>query len=835
MTISPSEYEKLGAFYLGREYDVEAKEMTESLLMYDSKDLVTHGVVLGMTGSGKTGLCLALLEEAAIDRVPALIIDPKGDIANLLLTFPDLAGSDFRPWINEEDAHRKGKTPDEFAAAQAELWKKGLGEWGQSGDRIRMLRETVDITVFTPGSTAGVPVSILASLGAPEEEVLDDSESYSDRIASTASSILGLLGINADPVNSREHILLSRIFDFAWRAGKSLDLPTIIAQVQAPPFSKVGVVALEEFYPEKKRTELAMQINNLLAAPGFQNWLTGVPLDIRRMLHTPEGKPRISIFSIAHLNDAERMFFVSLLLNQTLGWMRAQSGTTSLRALLYMDEIFGYLPPSQNPPSKKPMMTLLKQSRAFGLGVLLATQNPVDLDYKALSNIGTWFLGRLQTERDKARVLDGLEGAAASQGSSFDRASMDRLLAGLGNRIFLMNNVHNNGPCVMQVRWCLSYLRGPLTRSQLKSLVDPVRDAILAEFGVSPASAANTSSPAAAASSAPEASAADPAPPATSASGRPDLPESIVQTFFPVSSPSASPLPVVYTPAILTELNATFSDKSTGTNAQIPYRFLLRISPEAAGLPAGPGDPVDLADTKLSAQPLPGSPAWANLPAFARKPAAFNSARDAAIEHVYARCSLDLLTCPALGEVSQPGEAEGDFRARLQHAARERRDQKLAEIERKWGPKLRSAEEARNRAAAAFERERAQANAARVSTVVNVGQAILGALFGRKSTTTLVSRSAQAARGANRAWNQGSDVERAVSRVESAETDAARIQEDLESELNLARQYFDVSQIPLEKKSLSPLKKNIAVTTSALAWIPCYDVGNGQLEPAWED
>ena len=829
MTISPDDYEKLGAFYLGREYDLEAKAMKDALVLYDSKDLVTHGVVLGMTGSGKTGLCLALLEEAAIDKVPALVIDPKGDIANLLLTFPDLAGPSFRPWINEEDAARKGQSPDEFAAAQAALWTKGLGDWGQSAERVRLLKDSVDVNVFTPGSTAGIPVSILASLCAPEPEVLDDSESYGDRIESTASSILGLLGISADPVNSREHILLSRIFDHSWRAGKSLDLATVIAHVQTPPFSQVGVVAVEEFYPEKKRTELAMQINNLLAAPGFQPWLTGVPLDVRRLLHTPEGKPRISIFSIAHLNDAERMFFVSLLLNQTLGWMRAQSGTTSLRALLYMDEIFGYLPPTQNPPSKKPMLTLLKQSRAFGLGVLLATQNPVDLDYKALSNIGTWFLGRLQTERDKARVLDGLEGAAGSQGSSFDRAAMDRLLSGLGNRVFLMNNVHDSGPCPLQVRWCLSYLRGPLTRSQLKSLMDPRRDAIMAEFPARSAPAAAASTTAAAA---PVASAPSPAPAADS--GRPDLPDTIAQAFLPVTSPAASPLPLVWQPAILTELRITFTDKASDLKAPATYRFFHRIAPDATTVPAGPGEPLAVDGIPLAAEPSAGPASWGPLPAFARRSSAFTTTRDAAIDHVYDHVTLDLLTCPALGETSRPGESEGDFRARLQLRAREERDRRLADIERRYAPKFRTLEDASARAAAAYERERSQANAARVSTVVSVGQAILGAIFGRKSTSSTITRGAQAVRGAGRAAAQGSDVDRALDRMEDIEAQTAALRGELDAALAEARAAFETANLPLEKKSISPLKKNIAVAFSGLAWIPAWDVGGGRTEPAFE-
>ncbi len=286
------------------------------------------------------------------------------------------------------------------------------------------------------------------------------------------TSLLGLVGVEADPVKSREHILVSTILRVAWTEGRDLDLAGLIQQIQSPPVKRVGVLDVEAFFPSKDRFALAMTLNNLLAAPGFAAWMEGEPLDVQSLLYTPEGKPRVSIFSIAHLGDAERMFFVSLLLNQMVGWMRNQSGTTSLRALVYMDEIFGYFPPVANPPSKQPLLTLLKQARAFGVGVVLATQNPVDLDYKGLSNAGTWFIGRLQTERDKARVLDGLEGAAAGAGGRFDRGKMEETIAGLGNRIFLMNNVHEDAPVVFETRWAMSYLRGPLTRDQIKTLMD---------------------------------------------------------------------------------------------------------------------------------------------------------------------------------------------------------------------------------------------------------------------------------------------------------------------------------------------------------------------------
>jgi hypothetical protein len=471
-SMQATDYEKLGQFYLGREYDLEKKTSTgKNLVLYDSKDLVTHAIVVGMTGSGKTGLCIDLIEEAAIDGVPAIAIDPKGDLTNLLLTFPDLRPEDFRPWINEDDAARKGLAPDDYAKQQADLWRTGLESWGEDGERIRRLKAAADFAIYTPGSTAGIPVSIVRSFAAPHPALRDDAELFRERVATTATSLLALIGIAADPVKSREHILLSTLFTAAWTAGQDLDLEKLVEQVQKPPMGRIGALDLEKFYSAKDREDLALRINGLIAAPGFAGWLQGEPLDVGAFYRTPAGKPRVSIFSIAHLSDGERMFFVALLLNEIYGWVRTQSGTTSLRAVLYMDEIFGFFPPVAEPPSKRPMLNLLKQARAFGLGVVLATQNPVDLDYKGLANTGTWFLGRLQTDRDKQRVLEGLEGAAAAQSASFDRKSMGELLAGLTNRVFLMNNVHEDAPVVLESRWAMSYLRGPLTREQIKVLM----------------------------------------------------------------------------------------------------------------------------------------------------------------------------------------------------------------------------------------------------------------------------------------------------------------------------------------------------------------------------
>ncbi|HHO55931.1 MAG TPA: ATP-binding protein, partial [Trueperaceae bacterium] len=462
------DYENLSSFYLGKEFDLENKELKDEIVLYDSKDLTTHAVIIGMTGSGKTGLGIDILEEALVDNIPIIAIDPKGDMANLLLTFPDLAARDFEPWVNEYEASAKGMSTQEYAKAQAELWEKGLASWQIKKDRIAKLRSKVDMNVYTPGSNAGLPINVLRSFNAPNAAVLDDSDLFRERVQTTATSILALLDIEADPITSKEHILLSNILEKTWINGKNLDIASLIREIQEPPFERVGIMNLEQFYPAKERFGLAMRLNNLLASPGFEAWLEGEPLDIQKMLFSPNGNAKASIFSIAHLSDNERMFFVSMLLNEMLSWMRAQSGTSSLRAILYMDEIFGYLPPSKNPPSKTPMLTLLKQARAFGLGLVLSTQNPVDLDYKALSNAGTWFIGRLQTERDKERVLAGLQSASPD---AMDKKEMAAILSALGKRVFLLHNVHEDAPVIFQTRWAMSYLAGPLTREKIKRLM----------------------------------------------------------------------------------------------------------------------------------------------------------------------------------------------------------------------------------------------------------------------------------------------------------------------------------------------------------------------------
>jgi hypothetical protein len=804
------DFEKLGVFYLGRPYDPGAKQAKEGWLLYDSKDLVTHAVCVGMTGSGKTGLCLALLEEAAIDNIPAIIIDPKGDLGNLMLTFPGLKGEDFQPWINEDDARKKGLSPADYAQAQAELWKNGLASWQQDGGRIQRLRDAAEVAIYTPGSNAGLPVSIVRSFAAPPVDIREDTELLRDRISTTVTGLLGLLGIEADPIQSREHILLSAILSQCWRNEEDLDLAGLIHAIQSPPVPKIGVMDLDSFFPSKDRFSLAMKLNNLLAAPGFQSWLEGETLDIQQLLHTSHGKPRLAIFSIAHLNDAERMFFVTLLLTQMVGWMRMQSGTTSLRALLYMDEIFGYFPPVANPPSKLPLLTLLKQARAFGLGVVLATQNPVDLDYKGLANTGTWFIGRLQTERDKARVLEGLEGASASSGTKFDRGRMEQILAGLGNRVFLMNNVHEDEPVVFESRWCLSYLRGPLTRAQIKTLMDPRR-------AVHAAGASPTTKPSR----------------DVRDGAKPMLSPEVRQYYVPLRGMRPEGQVLVYAPMLLGSAQLRFADSKSGLDTARDVTVFSPMTDGAVTVDWDQATQVELVVTDLESAPADGAQ-FLPLPPSAAKAKSYTEWEKDFSGWLFRTQKLELAKSPSTQEMSKPGESERDFRVRLQQAGREQRDKAIEALRQRYAPKIATLQERLRRALQQKERQQAESRSSQVQAAISVGASILGAFLGRKTiTATNIGRATTAIRSAGRVMKESQDVGQAEGTVAALQQQLG----DLEAQFKLERDALAAAIDPLNERldiiSVRPTKANIGVRLVALAWVPHWREGNGTLNPAW--
>ena len=783
------DYEKLGFFYLGR--------TDKDKLLYNSKDLVTHAVCVGMTGSGKTGLCLGLLEEAAIDGVPALVIDPKGDLSNLLLQFPELRGEDFEPWVAEEEAQKQGISKEQFAADTAKSWKDGLAKWDQDGARIQKLKDSADFSIYTPGSNAGLSVSVLRSFDAPSEAIRDDREAFREQIASTSTALLGLLQIDADPLQSREHILVSKILETAWSKGTNLDLPTLIGQIQKPPVQRIGVMELDSFFPAKDRFALAVQLNNLLASPGFEAWLEGDPLDVKSLLYTNKGKPRISIFSIAHLSDPERMFFVSLLLNQTLSWMRTQPGTSSLRAIVYMDEIFGYFPPVANPPSKQPLLTLLKQARAFGVGIVLATQNPGDLDYKGLSNCGTWLIGRLQTERDKARLVEGLVGAATASGGKADPAALDNQLSSLAKRKFLMNNVHTGQMEVFETRWALSYLAGPMTKAQIRVLMadrKAIASGTEAKSGPTRAEAMASAI----------------------ASARPVLPAEIPQYFLPHKGST----PPVYQPVLMGHLQARYVDAKAKIDFSEDVTVGTPVTADVVPVKWEEGEVLAFDFANLEAEPATDAQ-FEELPSVATKPKSYASWSKDLTTYICANRKLELYVSAGTGKLSEPGESEGDFRVRISQESREQRDQAVEDLRTDYADKLAKLDEKIRRAQEDVEKEKSQRTSQAFSSVLSVGTSLLGAFLGKKAISmSEMSKVATAAKAVGRTVKEQGDVGRAEGDVEAMVKQKSDLEASIQAEIAALQAKFDVQKEEFETLSIAPKKTNIAIRLLALGWSP---------------
>jgi len=808
------DFEKLGLFYLGRTYDLGNKKAKDDLLLYDSKDLTTHAVFIGMTGSGKTGLCISLIEEAAIDGVPAICIDPKGDLTNLCLTFPGLSSNEFRPWINLDSARQKNLSPDEFASKQADTWKKGLAEWGQSGERIQKLKDAAEVLIYTPGSNAGLPVSILSSFAAPSPAILTDSDLLRDRINTTVSSLLGLVGIKADPVQSREHILLSTILEATWKKNQALDLATLIQLVQEPLFTKIGVLDLDSFYSPKDRFSLVMALNNLLASPGFSTWLEGTPLDINQILYTPAGKPRIAIFSIAHLSDPERMFFVSLLMNQILSWTRSQSGTTSLRALVYMDEIFGFLPPVENPPSKLPILTLLKQARAFGVGMVLVTQNPVDLDYKALSNAGTWFIGRLQTEQDKSRLIDGLESATAGTTGLFSRQSIDKILSSLESRIFLMNNSHESSPEIFQTRWALSYLRGPLTRDDIKKLMDPIKSTT-PEINQK----TNSTNPVSEYSG-------------LHSSHQPSLPPNISDYFIPIRGIQGADRKIIYMPKLLGIATINFQNTKTKVSTFQTIGYMTPITNNPIPVRWESAEQIEIPSEDLEKAPKDNT-LFGDLPPSATQSSSYTSWNREYADWLYSTQSLELFSSQSLKESSNPTETEKDFRIRLQQLAREKRDEATELLRKKYASKKATLEERLRKAKQAADKQVDQAKKAKYQTAISVGSALLGAFTGRKISQTSIGRATTAMHSASRTIEQSKDVTRAEETIESISKQIQDLDAEFNAEVANLDEKLDPQTEVLDTLVIKPRKSDINVQFVSLVWAPYWQDGQGTLSQAW--
>lgn len=802
-----SDCDQVGSFYLGKEFDLSSRTLAvpEQRLDYDSRHLTTHAVCVGMTGSGKTGLCLSLLEEAALDGVPAIAIDPKGDLGNLLLAFPRLAPSDFRPWVEPQEAARKGMSTDDFAASQAKLWRDGLAQWGEGPERIQKFVDSVERVIYTPGSSAGIPLTVLQSFHAPPPALVADGDALREQITSAASGLLALLGIDADPVRSREHIFLSNVIEASWRSGRDLDIAQLIQQIQRPPFERIGVVDLEAFFAAKDRAQLAMSLNNLLASPSFASWLEGEPLDVGRLLYTPEGKPRLAVVSISHLDEAQRMFLVTILLSEVLAWIRTQPGTSSLRAILYMDEVFGYFPPSANPPSKRPMLTLLKQARAYGLGCVLATQNPVDLDYKGLANAGTWFLGRLQTERDKARVIEGLEGASAAAGSSFHRGEMEATLAALGNRVFLMNDVNEDRPKVFQTRWALSYLRGPLTRDQIKTLMDPLRSRFVV-------------------ASPEEGQGASATLPHQPASNRPILPAGVRESFLPVVERVPDGYRLEYRPGLAGSGKVHFVHSPAGIDVWRECQLLQPMHDTP------PDDVWAQAETLSERLAVEGEPdaaaAFAALPSeLAREKSYAIFARQLA-DHLYREATLKVLRCALLDATARPDESRDMFLERLEPLAAERRIAERAKAEDQFAKKLTDLEARIRKAEAGVSSQRWQFWSRVTGFLWIVVETVLRVTgyYGRRGRP----RSPEVAlRGMATERGQQVSAQASLDKLVDEQKSHAALRDRALAEIDVR---FQSDKLPIDELVLKPRKADIETDRVSLAWLPYRVDAGGNVE-----
>lgn len=804
------DFEQLGVFYLGREVDPETMRSTEQPLLYDSSDLTTHAVIVGMTGSGKTGLGVSLIEEAAIDGIPVLAIDPKGDLGNLALTFPALRPADFEPWVDPRDAERQGLSVSEYAAQQAAQWREGLAAWGQDPARIQRFRDAAEVSVYTPGSSAGRPISVLRSFSAPPQAILDDPDLLAERLGTTVTGLLTLLGENAGPL-SREQILLSSILEHAWREGRSLAVADLIQAVQQPPMKRLGVMDIETVFPSKDRLKLALSLNALVASPTFDAWTRGEPLDVQQLLYDPDGGARVTVVSIAHLSDAERSFFLSLLLSEVVAWTRSQPGTSSLRALIYIDELFGFLPPVAEPPTKKPLMTLLKQARAHGVGLALATQNPVDLDYKALSNAGTWFVGRLQTERDKARLVDGLTAAAPGGASA---AELNDIVGRVGKRTFLLHNVHAKGPTLFQTRWVLSYLAGPLSRDQIGRLSQAAQEP----------RGAQEQPTAAPASSAPGATPSAP----TAASARPFLPPDVPQLFVP---PRAGAAGATYFPQVLGVADVHYASKTHGVDET---RRVVRVAELQEGVVE-----LDWTDGEASALTLE---ALAQAPtegvSFQPMPEVQLSARstkewtDLLQRWLRVDGALTLNRFAPLKLVAEPGESEQEFRLRCAHALREQRDEEKEKIRRKSDGKFATLERRRLQRSQAVERESQQAQQRSLDAMVSVGGTILGAFLKRKAPTS--SSISTAVQRTSSVGKERGDVQRAQDSLAQVEGEIATLQAELERELDaLAGAAAHAEDLELETVSIKPTSRDVIMRYVGLVWSPYEVAPNGRWVEAW--
>ncbi len=794
-----------GHLYLGGVLDTSSGERTSEAVHLEASDLTTHGMIVGMTGSGKTGLSIIMLEEALLSGIPTIIIDPKGDMGNLLLTFPDLSPGEFAPWVNPADAEREGISVDAHAANTASMWKDGLAGWDITPDRIAKLRETAEFTIYTPGSNSGVGLDIIGDLSAPDGA---DSEALADEVEGLVSSLLALVDIDSDPLTGREHILLSNLVHRSWSEGQDLDLSTLLGQIQNPPIRKLGVLDLDSFYPAKDRTALVMKLNGLLASPSFASWMEGEPLDIDNML---SNGPKASIISIAHLSDQERQFVVTLILSKVVTWMRKQSGTPELRALVYMDEVFGYVPPTAQPPSKKPILTILKQARAFGVGLVLATQNPVDIDYKALSNAGTWMVGRLQTERDKDRLLEGI---TASSGGE-NKEELSNIISSLDKRQFLLHQTRASEPRMFGTRWAMSYLPGPLTRTQIGELMTERKASI-------------TSTTSAAASTAPQDAVTSAAPARTlrddESDFAPDVSDKVQVRYVDPASPwlrevGGDPDGKRLVAGIAARVNMLFDDTKADLRHEVEYEAI--IFPVDDEIDVDDAIEVDFDDRDLRKEPVGNDLVYVLPDAKIGTATLFTKAQTQLKDKLYRNETLNLLVNPELKLTSRIGESQEDFEQRCTAEAGNRADEDVAKLRKSLETKMERIRAAIDKSEDRIRELEHDVDARSKEQMINIAGSVLGSVFGgRRSTRSILSGASSKRRTKGNAEERlktaENRLEENADKLDALETELTDSLWEIQSDWDEKAKMVESFEVPLEKTDIS-------VDDFVLVWIPTSD------------
>ncbi len=769
-------YEKAGLFYLGKDVDKQSFKPTEILTLLKNKNFTTHAAIIGMTGSGKTGLGIDIIEEAAIDNIPSIVIDPKGDMGDLCLTDPDFKAKNFEPWV-KDDAIAKGEDPLEYATKVASTWKKGIEDWGQDSKRVARFQK-VRKTIYTPGSNAGIPIDLASTLSMPNKTIMDDSDSFASYLKSAVMGLLSLVQIDADPLSSREYILLSQILSHAWMDGKSLGIEDLVGRVINPPFKKIGVLALESFYSSADRFKLASKFNAIIASPSFMNWLKGEALDIQNMLYDDDGKAKIAIFSISHLNDDEKMFFVTLLLNKVTAWMRLQSGSNRLRALLYMDEIYGFFPPVKNPPSKEPMITLLKQARAYGLGIVLSTQNPVDLDYKGLSNIGTWCIGRLQTTQDIDRVIDGLGGKV---GSKFDKKEIETMLANLQKRVFFLKSAHLDDIRLFSTRWAMSYLKGPLKKDEISKLMQSQKssaDTTTTQSSVTGQNGATFSSI--------------------------NTLDSSIKQYFEIDISGTGR----YSPSLGAKTKIYYNDTKRNIDMTKEAFVYLKLSGEEDVDWNNVEENED--DYTTLPSKAPSNAKFAPLPQYISTDKALKKNASNLISYLYRTSSLELYKCPALKIESGVEDTLGKFKIVVRSELSDRKEEAIDELKNKYGKKEQRLLDQLSRAKERVKKEKGE----QVNSILNVGVSILGALFGRTSSSkigTAISRG-------SRAYKEHGDVSRAEQKAIEIQDKIDDLSDELEGKIDDINDQYSIDNYEIESFFIKPKKRDIMIDGIAIVW-----------------